>query len=200
MHRSTSAFLSISLTLIASTCLGAEEWARFRGPNGSGVSDAKNLPSTVDGSNTAWKAELGKGWSSPVLWKDKIIVTAETGADKRAVVCLSAKDGKELWRHEETFAPHKKHNFNSFASSSPFVDAERIYINWSNGTAIQALALDHNGKQVWKNEHVADYVHEHGTGASAIVADGIMIVRSEFDVEKNGKDLTTSPEQAAWKS
>jgi outer membrane protein assembly factor BamB len=197
MYRSTSALL---LSFAFSTLIHAEEWSRFRGPNGTGVSDAKNLPATFDDTNTAWKVELGKGWSSPVLWKDEVIVTAETGENKRAVICLSAKDGKELWRHEEPYTPHKKHNFNSFASSSPFVDADRIYINWSNGTAMQALALDHKGKVVWHNDHVADYIHEHGTGVSAIVADGIMVVRSEFDTEKNGQNLTTSPEQVDWKS
>jgi outer membrane protein assembly factor BamB len=191
---------AIAIALTSATFLHAEEWSRFRGPNGTGVSNAKNLPSSFDEANTAWKVDLGKGWSSPVLWKDKVFVTAEESPGKRAVICLNARDGKELWRYEETFAEHKKHNFNSFASSSPFVDADRIYINWSNGTAIEALALDHNGKVVWKNNHVADYIHEHGTGVSAVVADGIMIVRSEFDTEKNGQALTTSPEQVNWKS
>jgi outer membrane protein assembly factor BamB len=190
----------LALSLVSFGMLHAEEWSRFRGPNGTGVSDAKNLPSKVDDSTTAWKVELGKGWSSPVLWKDKLFLTAETSPASRAVICLSAKDGKEIWRHEENFEAHRKHNFNSFASSSPFVDAEHIYVNWSNGTAIQALALDHNGKLAWKNPHVADYVHEHGTGISAIVADGVMIVRSEFDTEKKGEALTTSPEQNEWKS
>lgn len=190
----------ILLTVTAASLLHAEEWSRFRGPNGTGVTAAKNLPATFDGSNTAWKVDIGKGWSSPVLWKDKVFVTAETAPGKRAVICLSATDGRELWKHEESFAEHRKHNFNSFASSSPFVDADRIYVNWSTGPTIQALALDHAGKVVWKNEHVADYIHEHGTGVSAVVADGIMIVRSEFDVEKNGKDLTNSPEEKNWKS
>ncbi len=193
--------LSTSLLALTSAAfLHAEEWSRFRGPNGTGVSEAKNLPSTFDEANTAWKIDLGKGWSSPVLWKDRLFVTAEESPGKRAVICLNAKDGKEIWRWEESFAEHKKHNFNSFASSSPFVDADRIYVNWSNGTAIEALALDHNGKIAWKNDHVADYIHEHGTGVSAVVADGIMIVRSEFDTEKNGQNLTTSPEQVNWKS
>jgi outer membrane protein assembly factor BamB len=190
----------LALSLVFSGMLHAEEWSRFRGPNGTGVSEAKNLPSKVDDSTTAWKVELGKGWSSPVIWKDRLFITAETSPTTRAVICLGAKDGKEIWRHEENFQSHRKHNFNSFASSSPFVDAERIYVNWSNGTAIQALALDHNGKVVWKNPRVADYVHEHGTGISAIVADGIMIVRSEFDTEKKGETLVTAPEQLAWKS
>ena len=191
---------TLALLCLLSTFATAADWSRFRGPNGSGVAETTNMPTTVDDSNTVWKVELGKGWSSPVLWKDKVIVTAETAEGKRAVIALSAKDGKELWRHEENFEKHKIHNFNSFASSSPFVDADRIYVNWSTGTTIQALALDHNGKQVWKNEHVADYIHEHGTGVSPVVADGIMIVRSEFDWQRDGKVYTEDPAQQKWKA
>ena len=193
---------TLALLALSSFCTlsHAADWSRFRGPNGSGVAETTGLPTSIDASTTVWKIELGKGWSSPVLWKDRVIVTAETGEGKRAVLALSAKDGKEIWRHEETFQTHNIHKFNSFASSSPFADADRIYINWSTGTTIQALALDHNGKQVWKNEHVADYIHEHGTGVSPVVEDGIMLVRSEFDVEKNGRPLTDNPDALKWKS
>jgi outer membrane protein assembly factor BamB len=189
------------LALLSISAAAKTDWNRFRGPNGSGVADTTGLPSVVDESTTLWKAPLGKGWSSPVLFGDKVFVTAETAANKRAVLALSAADGKEVWRYEEEFVPHNIHKtYNTFASSSPFVDAERVYINWSSGPSIQALALDHAGKLVWRNDHVTGYIHEHGTGVSALVVDGIMIVRSEFDVEKNGKDLTTEPEQREWKS
>jgi outer membrane protein assembly factor BamB len=188
------------LLLPALTLSAATDWNRFRGPNGSGVSPATGLPDTVTEENTVWKAELGKGWSSPVLWQDRVYVTAETGETAHAVIALDARNGKEIWRHEEAFTPHAKHNFNSFASSSPYVDADRVYINWSTGTTIQALALDHNGKLVWKNEHVANYIHEHGTGVSPIVVDGIMIVRSEFDWQRDGRAYTEDPVQKTWKS
>jgi outer membrane protein assembly factor BamB len=178
----------------------ATDWNRFRGPNGSGVAKTTGLPDKIAPETTVWQVELGKGWSSPVLWQDKVVVTAETAPGKRAVMLLSAKDGSEIWRHEESFTEHKKHNFNSFTSSSPFVDAERIYINWCTGTTIQALALDHAGKLLWRNDHVADYIHEHGTGISPIVVDGVMIVRSEFDWQRDGKVYTEDPVQQAWKA
>ncbi|MCA1964779.1 MAG: PQQ-like beta-propeller repeat protein, partial [Prosthecobacter sp.] len=182
------------------TSQAATDWSRFRGPNGSGVAQTTGLPEKVTPETTVWQVELGKGWSSPVLWQDKVIVTAEPSAGKRAVILLSAKDGAEIWRYEEPFTEHKKHNFNSFTSSSPFVDAERIYINWCSGNTIQALALDHTGKVVWRNDHVADYIHEHGTGISPIVVDGVMIVRSEFDWQRDGKVYTEDPAQQAWKA
>lgn len=189
------------ITLFSVSALSAADWARFRGPNGSGVAETTGLPAVVDDNTTLWKIPVGKGWSSPVLWQDMMIVTAETSATKRAVIAFSVKDGKELWRHEEEFVPHAIHKtYNTFASSSAFVDAERIYINWSSGTNIQALALDHKGKVVWRNDHVADYIHEHGTGISPIVVDGLMIVRSEFDWQRDGKVYTEVPEQQKWKS
>lgn len=186
--------------VLPSVALAKTEWNRFRGPNGTGNSETSGLPVTIDANTTLWQVPLGKGWSSPVLWGNMVVVTAETAPNKRAVIALSTTDGKELWRHEVEFVPHKIHNFNSLASSSAFIDSERIYINWSTGTTIQALALDHNGKQLWENLHVADYIHEHGTGVSPIVEDGIMIVRSEFDWERDGKVYTEDPEQQKWKA
>lgn len=191
---------SCLLLFLATAASAATDWSRFRGPNGSGVAQTTGLPERVSPETTVWKVDLGKGWSSPVLWQDKVVVTAETAPGKRAVIMLNAKDGSEAWRYEETFTEHKKHNFNSFASSSPFIDAERIYINWCTGNTIQALALDHNGKLLWRNDHVADYIHEHGTGISPVVVDGVMIVRSEFDWQRDGKVYTEDPVQQAWKA
>ncbi len=175
----------------------AGEWNRFRGPNGSGLAADTALPMVADDTSTLWKVPVGKGWSSPVLWGDLLILTEETGDTKRAVVALSARDGRELWRHEDSFQPHKLHRtHNSFASSTPFIDAERIYVTWSTGNIIQALALDHQGRLLWKNENVARYIHQHGTGASPVVADGVMVVRSEFNWEPEG--LTLEKQDEVW--
>jgi outer membrane protein assembly factor BamB len=175
-------------------------WNRFRGPNGSGHVETGPLPAAVDESTTLWKVPVGKGWSSPVVWGGMVVVTAETGDAKRAVLAFSVEDGSELWRHEEVFEPHRIHNFNSLTSSSAFIDGERVYVNWSTGTTIQAVALDHQGKLLWRNEHVANYIHEHGTGISPVVVDGIMLVRSEFNWERDGTVYTEDPEQQKWKT
>lgn len=189
------------LALFSLHAFAKTDWSRFRGPNGTGVADTTGLPSMVDEGTTLWKTSLGKGWSSPVLFGDKVFVTAETASNKRAVIALSAADGKEVWRYESEFVPHNIHKtYNTFASSTPFIDAERVYINWSSGTDIQALALDHAGKLLWHNNHVADYIHEHGTGISPIVEEGIMIVRSEFDWQRDGKVYTEDPAQQKWTS
>src|SRR5947208_17164110 len=54
------------------------DWPQFRGPNGSATSNDKQLPAEWNADkNVAWKAKLeGYGWSSPIVWGDKVFVTA----------------------------------------------------------------------------------------------------------------------------
>ena len=74
--------LLMAILIAASVALGfiakaAEDWAQFRGPNGSGVSAATGLPEEFGPEkNVIWKTPLPPGHSSPVLTKDRIFVTA----------------------------------------------------------------------------------------------------------------------------
>src|SRR5437660_1271562 len=52
-----------------------QDWPRFRGTNGAGISWAKTIPSKWTEKDFNWKVELpGSGHSSPVLWGDKIFL------------------------------------------------------------------------------------------------------------------------------
>src|SRR5678815_5678344 len=108
----------------------AQEWTRFRGPNGTGISHAKTIPTKITEADINWKVELpGTGHSSPVLWGERIFLTS-TG-DKSggiSVLCLSAQDGRLLWRRDFSLTPFARHPHNSFASATPTVDADRVYV------------------------------------------------------------------------
>ena len=54
------------------------DWPQFRGPGGSGVGDDTQFPTEWSPErNIRWKAALpGVGWSSPVVWGDKVFLTA----------------------------------------------------------------------------------------------------------------------------
>lgn len=181
----------LTLNLLALTGLGnpglicAEDWSRFRGPNGSGIIEAKNLPVLLDDTTKVWQKSIGAGWSSPVLWDGKLYLAEESKESARRLLCLHAETGEEIWSYELPYQGHKKHHFNSFASSTPFVNEQGIFVNWTNGEAIEALALDHEGKLKWRNEKLSPYIHEHGSGTSAVVVDGVMIVRCEFEGPDN---------------
>jgi outer membrane protein assembly factor BamB len=76
MKRKVIMILWTSLA-IASAGARAGEWSQFRGSNGSGVSEESRLPAAWDAkTDVRWKVEVpGFGWSSPVVWGDKIFVT-----------------------------------------------------------------------------------------------------------------------------
>jgi outer membrane protein assembly factor BamB len=129
-----------------------------------------------------------------------VVVSAETGDAKRAVIALSATDGRELWRHEESFEPHHIHNFNSLRQQFRLHRCRAYLHQLEHRHHDPGARPRSHGKVVWKNEHVADYIHEHGTGISPVVVDGIMLVRSEFDWQRDGKIYTEDPEQQKWKT
>src|SRR5262245_46673318 len=73
------------LAVISSLTVGkatSENWPQFRGPKSSGVAEDPALPEKWSATeNVAWKTEIpGFGWSSPIVWGDKIFVTAVISA------------------------------------------------------------------------------------------------------------------------
>src|SRR5438874_877759 len=104
--------------LLLAVPLRAQEWTRFRGPNGSGVSDAKSIPVAFTEKEFNWRVDLpGVGHSSPVIWGDRIFVTsADEAAGKRYLLCLRASDGKRLWMRAYDFTAYAHNEFNSAAS------------------------------------------------------------------------------------
>src|ERR1051326_2338619 len=86
--------LSAILIALPLTVAASDEWSQFRGPNGTGVSETKGLPTAFGPTkNVVCKTELPAGHSSPVLTSDRIFVTAHT-KEKLFVICLDRQTGK----------------------------------------------------------------------------------------------------------
>jgi len=148
------------LFCLVSFPLAAEEnWPQFRGREPLGVSSNENLPAVwSETKNVAWKRDVpGRGWSSPVVWGDRIFlttVTREGEAEKakrglyfggnrakpptvvhrRKVVCLSTSTGKVLWEKtaHEAIPKYGHHIKSSYASETPVTDGERLYVYFGN--------------------------------------------------------------------
>src|SRR5213593_1077787 len=184
--------IAIALSLCALRG-AAQEWTRFRGPNGTGISHVKTIPSKIGDSDINWRVELpGSGHSSPVLWGERIFLTS-TG-DKSGglfVLCLNAKDGRLIWRQDFSLTPFARHQFNSFAASTPAVDAERVYVVWNEPEHFKLAALHHDGKVEWQRDF-GSFVSQHGCGISPVVFGKKVIVGNEQDDQKFVKESTRS--------
>ena len=76
------------------------QWARFRGPNGSGIGSGTAYPAEFSPSkNLVWKTAVPFGQSSPIVVGNRVFFTATEG-DRLLTICVDAKNGRELWRRE----------------------------------------------------------------------------------------------------
>lgn len=162
----------------------AENWPRFRGVNGSGISSSTQIPSEWTPGDYRWVADLpGVGNSSPVIWEDRLFVTAaDATVSKRWLICFDKADGAERWRAEAAFSQHKKHKNNSFASSTPAVDDRHVYQLWHSKERTSLIAYDHDGNEVWRYE-LGPYLHGQGGGTSPIVVGELIVVAHDHKTD-----------------
>lgn len=162
-----------------------EEWNRFRGPNGSGLSEVVGIPVSWAERDYRFQIDLpGTGNSSPVIWQQKLFVTAaDAKQSQRHLLCFSTSTGELLWQKSFPFEVEKKHAKNSFASNTPTCDAERVYTIWQSQKESQLLAFDHKGKELWKYD-LGPYESGHGGGTSPIVVGDLVVVNNN----QEGKD------------
>jgi len=175
-------------------CWGAvvsgQNWPRFRGPNGQGVSETEGVPVRWSQGEHAWKISLpGKGHSSPVIWDGKVFVTCADAEAKRGVLlCVDARDGRELWRRQTDLSKYPANSLNSYASPTAALDADHLYLLWPSKDQTTLAALTHEGKAVWTT--TLSGVHaRHGKGSSPIVHGKYVIVSHEQ--EKKGEGVTS---------
>ena len=176
------------LFLLASVGL-AQEWTRFRGPNGTGESEATTIPATWTDADYNWKIELpGRGHSSPVLWGDKIfLLSADQKTATRYFMCIDANTGKKLWTREFPSKTHKLHVRSSYGSCTPCVDAERVYIAWSDPEHTLLMAFDHSGNDVWTQDF-GSWISQHGFGSSPMLYDDMVVLNCSQEPTKDPKD------------
>jgi outer membrane protein assembly factor BamB len=190
---------AICILGLASLQLAAEDWPRFRGPTGQGHSSEASLPLKWDapsGAGILWQLPLdAAGWSSPILWGDRVYLTGTTDDGSSChVLAIDATHGKLLWDREVfTQVVDRKEIKNSYASPTPVTDGERIYAVFADGSAV---AVSRDGETLWTNREVRFY-SRHGLGASPVLAGNLLIMPYDGSnrVEEAGDWPNNSPEE-----
>ncbi|HEY2894896.1 MAG TPA: PQQ-binding-like beta-propeller repeat protein, partial [Pirellulales bacterium] len=167
-----------------------ENWPQFRGADSRGISERSDLADHWSPTeNVEWKTDIaGRGWSSPIVWGDRIFVTTvvnlgEDEAPKKGlyfggertkpptadhewrVLCLDLKTGKVIWNElaHRGVPASTIHIKNSYASETPVTDGERVYAYFGN-QGVCCYSLD--GKAIWKKE-IEPHKMRYGWGTAA---------------------------------
>lgn len=165
-----------------------QEWTRFRGPNGQGISDAKTIPARWTEKDYKWEIDLpGGGHSSPVLWGDKLFITSgDQQAGHSSLLTLNTSDGRILWQKKYSLIKYRPNKLNSFATATPAVDADHVYVLLTSPEETILEALDHSGAEIWKRSFEGVRC-QHGAGSSPIIHDDMVIFTHEHE-NKSSKD------------
>ena len=200
MVRFTGLNLWAACTLAAFSQSGlAQEWTRFRGPNGSGISQAKSIPTRWTAADYQWQVSLpGSGYSSPVIWGDRLFLTlADDNSDTRSLICIDTSNGKIHWKHGFADAAYTIHQLNSRVSATPALDAQRLYVLWGTDQELIAQALTHDGKLVW-TQSLGPYKSLHGIASSPIVHEGQLLVANDQDKSSSLMALNAATGEEVW--
>jgi outer membrane protein assembly factor BamB len=165
-------------------------WPQFRGPDATGVTSNPGLPDKWSATeNVEWKREIpGRGWSSPVVWGDKVFLSTvvnsgESEAVKKGLyfggdrpnipkaphqwklLCLDLVSGELRWERtvREGLPTGPIHLKNSYASETPVTDGSHIFVCFGN---VGIFCFDFQGNQVWKHE-IAPHPTRFGWGTAA---------------------------------
>jgi outer membrane protein assembly factor BamB len=171
--------LALMLALLSPT----DEWTRFRGPNGTGISTAVNLPIEFGpDSNVLWKTALPPGHSSPVLTDKHIFVTAHDGSatDYRLlIIALDRRSGKIAWQREvPRLHKGRLEQVNGPASPSTVTDGNNVYAFFQEFGLVSFTA---DGRERWRLA-LGPFNMFYGFGASPILVDGSLILAVDQDL------------------
>jgi len=214
--RSTALLLLAALAALAAPASAAEPpdserfWPQWRGPLCTGAAPHARPPlEWSETKNVRFKVEVpGLGSSSPVVWRDLVIVTTATPVTKALprpaatpkpegfnhpavsapgsaqafeVLAYQRADGRLRWRRtvREEFPHEGTHKDGTFASGSAVTDGERIYAFFGSRGL---YALDMEGRIVWQKD-LGDMTVKmgFGEGASPAVFAGRLVVTWDHD-------------------
>ena len=163
--------------LLAAPSLQAADWPCWRGPDGLGVSNEKNLPIRWSTESLAWKIALpGKGASSPIVVGDRIYVTSQTDDSGLHVLAIDRRDGRLIWDREIGRGRLPSNNLHNMATPSPVSDGDRVWVMFGTG---DLACLDREGKVLWQRNLVKEYGEyktNHGYGSSPMLLDGKLFI------------------------
>jgi outer membrane protein assembly factor BamB len=195
--------LACSLSAGAVLCAGsltaadAPGWSRFRGPNGSGVSTATNVPIEFGPSkNLLWRVALPPGHSSPILHRDRIYLTAFRG-DVLVTIAIDRPTGRILWeRAAPPVATTIVDKRNNPASPSPAVDDTGVYVFFPD---YGLIAYDLAGAERW-TMRLGPFSNIYGMGASPIVVGDLLILACDQSVGSFVMAVNTRTGRLQWKT
>ena len=191
--------------VLAAGPVRAENWPGWRGPERTGVSSERDVPETWTARDgIEWKVALpGSGISNPIVWGDRVFVTAADGLrqENLHLICLARDTGKELW-HQRFWgtAPTLYHDTkSSMATPTPVTDGKFVYGFFGTG---DVFCLDVDGGLVWQRSLASEYgefENRFAASSSPLLYRDLLLLQCDHYGASYAVALETSTGRNRWK-
>ncbi len=193
-------FIALVAVLGAVSAVGAgANWPHWRGPAWDGHAEESDIPVHWDVKSIVWKVPLpGRGKSSPVVWGERIFLTAALENGKqRVALCLDRKDGKRLWeRVAWTGTPEKSHGMNGWATPTCATDGERVVAFFGRG-GLHCYSMD--GTPLWSRD-LGSFEGPWGTAASPVIVGALVLQNCDAEKEAYLVALDARTGKTVWRT
>lgn len=176
--RSRCAGVGLLLLAAISVPRGAqgEDWPRFRGVNGAGISTSRDVPVEFGpAKNVVWKVAAPKGTSSPIIEHGQLYFSSYE-KNLRTLHCLDAATGKPRWTQSATKVREENATPpNGPATPTPAADGENVFVLYPD---VGLLCYSASGQQRWR-VNLPPFHSMHGIASSLMTVDGLVIVLAD---------------------
>lgn len=190
--------------LFALPAVRAADWPQWRGPRGDGHSAETGVPVRWSRTeNIAWATALpGKGHSSPIVFGDRVFVTAALEDEQQhLLLCLDRTTGRVLWERRRPAKLQKPiHRLNSHASSTPATNGRLVWVSFLDHPDMTIVAYDfHAGREVWTTVP-GQLLSKHGYCSSVTPYGDTIILNGDQDAEAYLVALDQATGRERWRT
>lgn len=204
-------WFAVGLIGAAASAITAEpqadyNWPQWRGPQATGVAPHADPPvEWAEDRNVRWRIALpGKGHSTPIVWGERVFVTAAvpfgdplppaysgapgghdevpvTQRHRFVVLAVDRRDGRLVWERtlREALPHNGGHRTASLASASPVTDGERLFAYFGSWGL---YCLDLAGEVQWQTDlGLLHPLHGHGEGSSPALHGDTLVVNWDHE-------------------
>ncbi len=165
---------------------------------------------------------LGAGWGSPIVWGDRVFVSAVHSDDEYEkpkgglyngggrgeppdtvhhwmVYCLSLETGELLWEHEALAGKPRvpRHPKNTYAAETPTTDGKRLYVLFGD---VGLYCYDFEGQQLWAHPiESKKTLLGYGAAASPVVQGDQVIMVYDNQEESYIAAIDSASGHTRWK-